>query len=465
MLRALIILISLALITCSPDRPLPIGPAGKSAITVDASDTPSSLRVNAVTDASVTISWDAAEDVTGYNISYKKTDSRLWIDEPHEGVLTHHTIYNLEAGVEYSWAVRAVYSDGVSRWIVGEHFTTQGGIPEREIEHIAAEYIYFSDGEVLRRCNVYGASVEDIIEAEIDDFELDRVANKVYWLNKDGRFSLKRADLDGTNEEVVLYQSTFSQAALWFKPNKVDQLVLDATLDLVYWYQRGSSSREGYLIQASLETATTQVIHENINQPTKGMTLDPDTGRVYWFENSSTGARIGGRSATGKIQKGHVHYFDPNDSSYQYGIIEEYGGVKPEGMTSSKHLGKVSIISLAIDPIADKIYWSLAREPHRSAHRSYIVRRANRDGSDVETLVEYTSPAGYFPDEESAPISRMVVDGITGRMYFTRGGTSEFCAAEIEDLYPSAREVLFYWHHLELPYIGRGLPVRDFHIY
>ena len=55
-----------------------------------------------------------------------------WTNEPHGGKRIHNNILDLEPGTEYSWAVRAVNSGGVSGWALGPNFTTYGALPEAE---------------------------------------------------------------------------------------------------------------------------------------------------------------------------------------------------------------------------------------------------------------------------------------------------------------------------------------------
>ena len=108
------------LLACSQDSPPPVGPAGK--LTVLAA--PTNLRIEALTDSSVRVAWDAVDGATDYDINYKPVGGQ-WKNWPHRGATRlYSTIYMLEPNTEYRWAVRAENSDGPSRWVFAENFTT-----------------------------------------------------------------------------------------------------------------------------------------------------------------------------------------------------------------------------------------------------------------------------------------------------------------------------------------------------
>ena len=123
MLRVLLILIPIFLITCSKDKPVPVGPASKITSSLDAPGKPNNLRVEVLSDSSARVSWDAVENATDYDLYYRKLKGR-WINSPHIGTRLYNIIYNLEPETEYRWVVRAKNKDGASAWIFGTNFTT-----------------------------------------------------------------------------------------------------------------------------------------------------------------------------------------------------------------------------------------------------------------------------------------------------------------------------------------------------
>ena len=119
-------LIAVAFVACdrdTPTKPIASAPAGKRVATVDAPVEPTNLRVEAITDASARVAWDAVEGATDYDINYRTLSGR-WTNEPHKGTRLYNTIYDLEPNTEYRWAVRAENSDGPSDWVFAENFTT-----------------------------------------------------------------------------------------------------------------------------------------------------------------------------------------------------------------------------------------------------------------------------------------------------------------------------------------------------
>ncbi len=128
MLARFIALFALAymplLLSCSKDQPAPTSPASKITATVDAPAAPTNLRVEALTDTSAKVAWDAVEGATDYDLNYRTLDGR-WTNWPIQGARrAYTTIYELAPDTEYRWAVRAENSDGSSDWIFGKRFTT-----------------------------------------------------------------------------------------------------------------------------------------------------------------------------------------------------------------------------------------------------------------------------------------------------------------------------------------------------
>ena len=119
-------LLAVALVACdrdTPTKPIASALAGKMVAAVDAPAGPTNLRVEAITDTSARVAWDAVEGATDYDVNYRTLSGR-WTNEPHKGTRLYNTIYDLEPNTEYRWAVRAENSDGPSDWVFAENFTT-----------------------------------------------------------------------------------------------------------------------------------------------------------------------------------------------------------------------------------------------------------------------------------------------------------------------------------------------------
>ena len=101
-------------------------PSGKALAGLAAPAAPTNLRVEAVTDSSGRVRWDAVEGATDYDVNYKPASGGRWTNEPHRGIGLSNTITDLAPSTEYRWAVRAENSDGSSEWVFGPNFTTVG---------------------------------------------------------------------------------------------------------------------------------------------------------------------------------------------------------------------------------------------------------------------------------------------------------------------------------------------------
>ena len=99
-------------------------PSGKALAGLAAPPAPTNLRVEAVTDSSARVLWDATEGATDSDVNYKPAVGGRWTNQPHRGIGLSNTITDLEPGTAYRWAVRAENSDGRSEWVFGPNFTT-----------------------------------------------------------------------------------------------------------------------------------------------------------------------------------------------------------------------------------------------------------------------------------------------------------------------------------------------------
>ena len=96
------------------------GPSGKAQAALEAPPAPTNLRVEAVTDSSARVRWDAADGATDYDVNYRTAVGGRWTNWPHRGAAkTYSTVYGLEPNTEYRWAARSENSDGPSEWVFG----------------------------------------------------------------------------------------------------------------------------------------------------------------------------------------------------------------------------------------------------------------------------------------------------------------------------------------------------------
>ena len=73
----------IGILACSKDKP--IAPAGKIVSQAEVPSEPTNLRIEAITDTSARVHWDAVEGATDYDVNYKKAIGGRWTNEPHKG--------------------------------------------------------------------------------------------------------------------------------------------------------------------------------------------------------------------------------------------------------------------------------------------------------------------------------------------------------------------------------------------
>lgn len=458
-LRSIAVPIFLFLLACSGDKSTPVAPAGKgTAIAVDVLPKPANLRIEALSDTSVTVAWDPVVEATDYDLNYKQVQGGRWTNWPHRGAAKRQsTIHPLEPDTEYRWAVRAQNREGASPWVLADVFTTLADpnvVPPDP--YIQDEYnsIYYLDWESFSRCDLYGSDHEVLISLNdtirIAEFELDTQDSKVYWINEnDRRTPFMRADLDGSNREVILRDAI--GPAIGYR-----SLALDQERQVMYWINVDGNG--GGLYRATLpDGRDKQEIFTLVDEreDVGGLTIDPETGRLYWIRNHVGNARGGGRIGASSITSQ-----DSTDGSTYQKVVVEYGGEKPDGLIQPRHWGLSQIHGFTIDTVADKLYWSVSRLPNNSSGTLYWIhslRRADLDGTNIETLVEFTERE----EPEKQPIHRLAIDVLTGSMYFTRRPSGTFSVADLSNLDTSLE--LFHTSHGELPTVGFGF-VQDFHL-
>ena len=106
----------------APEGSIAPPPAGK--VTEGSPDPPTNLHVEAITNTSARVRWDAVEGATDYDVSYRRTAGGEWKAVNHEGTKLYSTFTGLEPNTEYSWAVRAENDKGPSAWVYADNFTT-----------------------------------------------------------------------------------------------------------------------------------------------------------------------------------------------------------------------------------------------------------------------------------------------------------------------------------------------------
>lgn len=177
----------------------------------DAIASPTNLRFDPPTDSSCTVRWDAVDGATDYDVNYKPAQGGRWTNAPHRGVGLYNTIYDLEPGTEYRWAVRAENTDGASAWIHGPNFTTlsedqadgQGQHSEEEELFVdACMEIQTALDTLLPMALIRLKPIWETVEGEFGYAEINQHDMNFWGYSASGRFKISGAISTGKDREL-----------------------------------------------------------------------------------------------------------------------------------------------------------------------------------------------------------------------------------------------------------------------
>jgi len=162
---------------------------------VDPCETPTGLTVSAVTDESITVTWNAAPNVNSWNIQYSAAGGTL---SSATSNTNSYTINGLAAGTTYSIQVQANCGDGnLSEWSSAVTGTTTTGIdswlansvtlypnPAKEVVNVQCTMNNVQwDGATVEVFDVYGKLLQtDRISSEITILNVSGLANGMYFV-------------------------------------------------------------------------------------------------------------------------------------------------------------------------------------------------------------------------------------------------------------------------------------------
>ncbi|MBQ3733016.1 MAG: fibronectin type III domain-containing protein [Bacteroidales bacterium] len=159
---------------------------------VDPCETPTGLTVSAVTDESITVTWNAAPNVSSWNIQYSAAGGTL---SSATSNTNSYTINGLAAGTTYSIQVQANCGDGnLSEWSSAVTGTTTTGIDSWLANSVslypnpAKEYVDIRvDGDLnvkaMEVYDVYGKLINTVIVTENPTrINVSGLANGMYFV-------------------------------------------------------------------------------------------------------------------------------------------------------------------------------------------------------------------------------------------------------------------------------------------
>ena len=239
----------------------------------------------------------------------------------------------------------------------------------------SAVYMYWADHgndtNKIRRANLDGTNVQDIATGfgRPVGIALDIASGKIYWTDRDnvdfrnpnGRNSICRMNLDGTNIETLITGG----------PSVKEAIALDTAGGKMYWVDWNTFTGTGKIQRANLNGTNVEDVVPELVDP-RGIALDLSQGKMYWTDGGA-----------GKIQRANLD------------------GENIEDLVT----GLDNPTYIALDFNSGKLYWT--------DWTSGKVQRANFDGSNVEDLVVGLGHA-----------AGIALDSLNGKMYWTHWFTN-----------------------------------------
>ena len=237
-------------------------------------------------------------------------------------------------------------------------------------------------GTGIERAGLEGAVLETLQSQPTgfeDDLALDVPDGKMYWTDSDASV-IWSSNLNGSDPRIVL--DDFGAEPLG--------IALDVAGGKMYW-----TDSEG-VKRASLEGTEEELLSK---EPARGfIALDLVTRRMYWAD-------------------------------YKSGDIKT-AAMTPEAPVTNLITKQTSAFGIAVDPTAGKVYW-LDLNLEKRKNENDEIRRANLDGSEVQTLLE--RPGAGFE-------GGLAIEPAAGKLYWTEAETHDIAVSNLDG---SDAETLF----------------------
>ncbi len=233
--------------------------------------------------------------------------------------------------------------------------------------------IYWGDtgSNKIQRANLDGSNQEDLIVAGVDPngVAVAPAGGQLFWADEsNGGCCIGSSDLDGTNQNVV-------------SPSEGRMIAVDEEDDWLFWISSGSND----VLRSRLDGTEAS----SIGSAGTGIALDESANIVYW---ATPGSAIGkmnydGSGVTqifGSVESASVYDLDYDPvSGMLFWADESNPGTIRKGFPDGTGFQEIvsdagQALGIAVDGLAGKVYWS---------DRTGFIKRANLDGSNIETVV------------------------------------------------------------------------------
>ena len=232
-----------------------------------------------------------------------------------------------------------------------ELFSEDGMPVSVSILHIELDLVndalYMASSTKVFRASIDGNNLKELIAdtGRTEGFAIDVKQNAMYWTADNfGRGQLKRADLDGNNEEVI--------GAI--EVGDLSGVAVDYQAGVLYW--ANGFTRE--VFSANLDGTDTKLLITNDHYFPRDIAWHSLTEEVFWTDSGNAS----------------VFKFDPEKN------VTESVISRPFGSDSSSISG---LFSLALDVDKSEVYWTAIN----SDRVSFIIQRANLDGNQIESVL------------------------------------------------------------------------------
>lgn len=234
---------------------------------------------------------------------------------------------------------------------------------------------------------------------------------KMYWVaSGGGTFKVWRADLDGSNREVLIPEGLVGPIAIALDVDAEKMYLTDASTDKIL---RANMDGSG------LENLVTGV-------RSFAIAVDPQGGKMYWAD------RLSGKMQRANLDGSGIEDLITSGLSGPGGIALDVAAgkmywtntfllkIQRADLSGSNVEDLLTIAEpdlyprgIALDLTAGKMYWTLLDIPFGKIPGK--IQRANLDGSEIEDLVARDIPFVDCP-------SRIALDIRAGKMYWTNPG-------------------------------------------
>ena len=245
-----------------------------------------------------------------------------------------------------------------------------------------------------------------------EDIFVDAIGGKLYWTDPVNR-TIRRSDLDGFEMENVITTGLDAPQGV----------ALDRISDKIYWTELQS----GAIMRANLDGSEIEEVRPGGQGFPHDIIVDNQNGKLYWTDIDAgliqranlDGSEVeviasGTQSSSIALdnESRMLYWMDPANGAIQQMNLERGDEITPIPI----QLNGLGVMAVSNEP--GKLYWTDTGE-----NGVQWIRRANLDGSEVETIVSMNG---------SSPGGLAISDG-SGEIYWTDRETGEIWRAGLDE--------------------------------